>query len=275
MARPHIEFVQAQRLPWVEDALGAGRAGVAAKILSRDAATGAVSAILRYPAGYRRPAETLGVDEEIFVLDGRIETEFGVLGADCYGYWPRGLARQPMAAPDGAVALSFFSGPLAPGDATAFDASRCVGRVDIREGEWKADLAAMGLQVMASHAWIRRLRSDPTTGEITYVTAVMPYFRETQAERHPVVQEIFVLAGEVAGNTGVMRAGAYTWRPENVIHGPYGSTTGAVFFFRSHGGPQTTVHEPPQRYSFEVAHRPVLPPELAPLGTPFPAPPRY
>jgi hypothetical protein len=113
MARPHIEFVQAQRLPWVEDALGAGRPGVAAKILSRDAATGAMSAILRYPAGYRRPAETLGVDEEIFVLDGRIETEFGDMGADCYGYWPRGLARQPVAAPDGAVALSFFSGPLA------------------------------------------------------------------------------------------------------------------------------------------------------------------
>ena len=199
----------------------------------------------------------------------------GRLGADCYAYWPRGFARGAIAAPQGAVVLSFLSGPLVAGGAEAFDPTRLVARIDIREGEWKADLAAMGLQHMASHAWIRRLRSDPATGEITYVTAVMPYFRESLAERHPVIQEIFVLAGEVAGNTGVMRAGAYTWRPAEVIHGPNGSTLGAVFFFRSHGGPQTTVHEPPVAYSFDVPHRPVLPEELRALGERFPAPTRY
>jgi anti-sigma factor ChrR (cupin superfamily) len=275
MPRPHIEFVQAQRLPWSDQAAGPMRPGVAAKVLSRDAETGALSAILRYPPGYARPAERLAVDEEFFVLDGALETAEGRFTPDCYAHWPAGFARGAVAAPGGAVVLTFLSGPLADGEEGQFDPTRLVPRLDIREGEWKADLAAMGLQVMAAHAWIRRLRSDPRTGEITYVTAVMPYFRETQAERHPVVQEIFVLAGEVAGNTGVMRAGAYTWRPENVIHGPYGSTAGAVFFFRSHGGPQTTVHEPPMRHSFEVEHRPVLPPDLRDLGAPYPPPPRY
>lgn len=275
MARPHIEFVQAQRLPWIEEALGAPRPGVSAKILSRDAETGALSAILRYPAGYARADEILGVDEEFLVLDGVLETAQGRFTADSYGYWPKGFARGAVRAPEGAVVLYFFSAAPVAGDAAQYDPTRLVAHLSLRDGEWKADLAAMGLTLMASHAWIRRLRSDPVTGEITYVTAVMPYFQETQSERHPVIQEIFVLAGEVAGNTGVMRAGAYTWRPENVTHGPYGSTTGAVFFFRSHGGPQTTEHDPPVPYSFDVAHRPVLPEDLAVYGAPYPAPPRY
>lgn len=52
---------------------------------------------------------------------------------------------------------------------------------------------------------------DPArvTGEITYVTAVMPYFQESQPERHPIIQKIFVLAGEVAGPQGMMRSGSY------------------------------------------------------------------
>jgi hypothetical protein len=275
MARPHIEFVQAQRLPWLQDPFGAGRPGVAAKRLSEDAETGALSAILRYPPGYARAPETLAIDEEFLVLDGALESAAGRFGPDAYGYWPRGFGRPALHAPEGAVVLTFLSGPITPGGAALFDPARLVLRTDLREGEWHADLAAMGLEVMASHAWIRRLRSDPATGEMTYVTAVMPYFRETQAERHPVVQEFFVLAGEVAGNTGVMRAGAYTWRPADVWHGPYGSLTGAVFLFRSHGGPQSTEHAPPVAYSFDVAHRPVLPEELRPLGAPFPRAARY
>ena len=271
MARPHIEFIQAQRLPWVADGLGLQRAGVRTKILSRDARTGAVSAIVQYPPGWRRPTETLAIDEEFFVLDGALTHaksggEIMQYGPDCYAFWPQGMARGEMSAPKGATVLTFLSGPLIQQAMAMFDTSRMVERIDIREGEWIADLAAMGLTVMASTSKIRRLRSDPISGEITYVTAVIPYMRETQSERHPVIQEIFVLAGGVAGNTGTMQAGAYTWRPENITHGPYGSTTGAVFLFRSHGGPQTTEHDAPVPYSFDVPHRPVLPPELEALG---------
>lgn len=266
MARPHIEFVQAQRLPWIPDGLGAARPGVALKVLSRDAATGELSTLLRYPPGWSRGPEALGVDEELFVLDGRLEGDGAPpLTPDCYAFWPKSFSRGALSTPQGAVVLTFLSGPIAPASG-ACDPRRAVGRVNLREGEWIANLDAMGLAVMAPHARIRELRSEPETGEITYVTATMPYWRESQPERHPVIQEIFVLAGEVAGNTGIMRAGAYTWRPAHVLHGPYGSTTGAVFFFRSRGGPLTTEHEAPVPFSFDPPHRPVLPPGLEALG---------
>jgi hypothetical protein len=271
MARPHIEFIQAQRLPWREDGLGPQRAGVRSKLLSCDEGSGALSAIVQYPPGWSRPAETVTVDEEFFVLDGEFahnkdSGERVQYTPDCFGFWPQGFARGVISAPGGATVLTFLSGPLTKQGRPNFDPARLVERTDIREGEWIADLAAMGLTVMATTSKIRRLRSDPISGEITYVTAVIPYMRETQSERHPVIQEIFVLAGGVAGNTGTMLAGAYTWRPAHVTHGPYGTTTGAVFLFRSHGGPQSTEHDPPIPFKFDVPHQPVLPPELETLG---------
>ena len=261
MARPHVEFVQAQHLPW-QDA--AQRPGAAVKMLSEDAATGALSAIFRYPPGWAAPAAMLGVDEEFFVLDGALEHGRSRFGPDSYAFWPGGFTRERISAPDGAVVLTFLSGETrAP-----YDPARLTGHLNIREGDWNADLVSMGLEVMASSARLRRLRSDPHTGEITYVTATMPYWQETQPERHPVIQEFFVLAGEAAGPQGTMRAGAYVWRPENVTHGPYGSTTGAVFFFRSHGGPQSTEHDPPVPFRFDPPHRPVLPGPMRDAGRP-------
>jgi hypothetical protein len=266
MARPHIEFIQSQVLPWAEDGL-TGRPGVAVKILSKDQDAGELSAILRYPSGYRQSSEVLAADEEFFVLDGYLEHRGRVHGPDSYGFWPRGFPREAVAAPTGAIVLTFLSGPLLPAaQGSTFKFERLVEQIDIREGDWTADIDAMGLSVMASRARIRQLRSDPDSGEMTYITATMPYWRECQPERHPVIQEIFVLAGEVAGNTGLMQAGAYTWRPAHVLHGPYGSTTGAVFFFRSRGGPLTTEHESPVTFSFDPPHRPILPPELQLLG---------
>lgn len=270
MPRPHIEFVQAQHLSW-EPCVS--RPGVTMKRLSHDPQTGALSALLRYPAGWRTAAATLAMDEEFFVLDGTLDHGGTEYGPDCYAFWPRFFPRQAISAPSGATVLTFFSAPAA--SPAPFDPARLTERIDVRQGEWKADLAAMGLEVMAAGARIRRLRSDPDTGEITYITATMPYWQETQPERHPVIQEFFCLAGEIAGPQGIMRAGAYVWRPANVTHGPYGSVTGAVFLFRSHGGPQATEHDPPVPFRFDPPHRPVLPDALLSAGAPAPAITRY
>ncbi len=267
MTRPHIEFIAAQVLPWQP----AFRPGATMKLLSQDPETGALSAIVRYPPGWSAAPGTLDTDEEFLVLDGELDHGNTCYGPDCYAFWPGGYGRQAITAPGGATVLTFLSAPV-----SGFDPARLTERIDLRDGQWQADLAAMGLELMAAHARIRRLRSDPATGEITYVTAVMPYFQESQPERHPVIQEIFVLAGEVAGPQGIMRAGSYVWRPENKTHGPYGSTTGAVFFFRSHGGPQSTEHDPPAPFDFDPPHNPVLPATLAQPGAePMPAPIRY
>src|SRR5262245_35783802 len=52
--REHIEFIQAQRLPW-EDATAKGFDRGKIKLLSTDPDDGSFSAVLRLPAGWSRP----------------------------------------------------------------------------------------------------------------------------------------------------------------------------------------------------------------------------
>jgi hypothetical protein len=279
MTRPHIEWIQAQALPWKPNAVAA-RPGAEAKILSRDDASGALSCIIRYPAGYARPAEWLDADEEFWVLEGGIEVDGVAYGEHCYAHLPRGMPRLGLASPHGAAVLTFFStGPVAqPGGAgRSFDERRLVRRIAAADNIWDGDFAAMGLQSMQATARMRTLRKDPDTGEITYLTATVPFRQGERSERHPVVQEFFMISGELAGELGVMHAGAYCWRPPMFKHAPYGSWTGTLLLFRSVGGPQTTDWEDPdQPFTWTPEHKPILPPDLAPLmRDPWPRPQRY
>jgi hypothetical protein len=278
MARPHIEWIQAQALSWQRDAIPARR-GVEAKILSRDDATGALSCIIRYPAGYARGAEWLDADEEFWVLDGAIEVDGVAYGEHTYAHLPRFMPRSGFTSAQGATVLTFFSAAPAaqPGTGPGFDERRLVRRIAAADNVWDGDFASMGLQSMQATARMRTLRKDPDTGEITYLTATIPFRQGERSERHPVVQEFFLLSGELAGELGVMQAGAYCWRPPMFKHAPYGSWTGTLLIFRSVGGPQTTEWEDPdQPFTWTPAHQPILPPDLAPLMTkPWPRPPRY
>jgi hypothetical protein len=56
---------------------------------------------------------------------------------------------------------------------------------------------------------------------------------------------MYLLAGEVHGNRGVMRPGAYFWRPAGIPHGPYETLTGNLYFFRSQGGRLSTTYVTP------------------------------
>ncbi|WP_170985066.1 cupin domain-containing protein [Roseomonas sp. AR75] len=277
MARPHIEWIQAQALPWQRDVIPA-RPGTEAKVLSRDEATGALTCIIRYPAGYARGAECLQADEEFWVLDGDIAVDGVAYGEHTYAHLPRAMPRSSFASRQGATVLTFFSAtPVAQADAgTGYDARRLVRRIAAADNIWDGDFASMGLQSMQATARMRTLRKDPDTGEITYLTATMPFRQGERSERHPVVQEFFLLSGELAGELGVMQAGAYCWRPPMFKHAPYGSWTGTLLIFRSVGGPQTTEWEDPdQPFTWTPAHKPILPADLAPLmARPWPRPPR-
>jgi hypothetical protein len=271
--RDHIEFVQTQRLPW-QDGAGVGLAGREVNLLSADRDTGALSAVVRCPPGWRGSDGALAADEELYVLDGALQIGPETYAADSYAFLPSGLARAASGAPGGATMLSFFSARPVPGPVQACE-DRLVRKIDLTDGVWDGELDRFGLASMNNRARMRVLRDDPATGENTYITATVPFRHGERAERHPVVQEFFLLAGELAGNTGIMQAGAYCFRPAMVAHGPYGSRTGGLILFRSLGGAQATFWEDAPPFTFTPPHAPVLPAELAGLGDPMARPPRY
>ncbi|MEO1223952.1 MAG: DUF4437 domain-containing protein [Pseudomonadota bacterium] len=262
MARPQIEFVQCQALPWQDRPLADLRPGTQVRILSEDGETGACSLLVRYPPSWSRETDGfLNADEEFLVLDGDLTVgrhDYGYLG---YGHLPAGLPRRKVASQAGAVVLTFFSAEPKLKEGTAeCDRSRLVEGVDAFAVPYTGNFHPE----FPPGAGRKMLFEDPDTGDQSWLLGTLGLRWAERAERHPVVEEMFLIAGEVHGNMGVMRPGAYFWRPPNIAHGPYGSLTGNIYFFRTKGGKLATEYEDPERpFAWWPDHRPVLPPELA------------
>ena len=266
MDRPFIEFMQVQRLPWTgEAALGPGvRDGARIRLLSVDPSDGGCSLMIQYPPGWRRDrSEVLTADEEFFVVSGTLTIGDQVYGRYGYGHLPAGHHRHGMSSSEGAVVLTFFSAHPesreASSHAAGWQEERLVAHVDALAGEWGGNFHPQ-FPPGAGRKWLRR---DPVTGDDTWILGTMPIRSGRRAEKHPVVEEMYLLSGELHGHLGVMRPGAYFWRPPEEWHGPFGSLTGNVLLFRTVGGPLTTEYrEEETEFSWFPPDRPILPPEL-------------
>ncbi len=206
MTRPHIEFIQAQALPWKRGVHGGARPDVEAKVLSRDADSGEASTLLRYPGGWQRPeTEYLTVDEEIFILDGAIEIDGVRYQEGCYAYLPAGYVRHSASAPNGSVALTFYSGdpqavsgePEAP-----FDETMATPFVDSVAMDWET--AGFDPNLAHMEAGRKLLWENQRTGEQTFLFCSTPHCHpegwKGPQETHPVVEESFLISGDVAGH---------------------------------------------------------------------------
>jgi len=271
MGRAHVEFVQSQIVPWQKMLGTAGRLGAESKVLSHDPETGACTAIIRYPAGYTRGEEYLAADEEFFVIEGGLEISGTEYGTHAYAYLPAGFPRSSATSANGAVVLTFFEGePLThqgKPPAGALDDRKLIPHIDTYTAPWGESLVDPLLRSTVQYKW---LREDPDNGEQTWISCAPPGYRhegfESPMETHPYVEEMFMLAGELRGNTGRMTPGAYFWRPPGILHGPYETRLGNFCFFRFKGGPITIDWSDEKiRYTFDAPYRPALPKEFRDL----------
>ena len=245
MARPHIEFIQAQAVKWRTLGESSSRPGAEAKPLSYDPDTKAVTVILRYAPGWSLDQEHhLDSDEEFYVLSGELKINDITYGEGDYAYLPAGYPRASMTAPKGADVMTFYEGAhkrvagWAPAD--FYNAENLVERIATQSVPWGGatdpKVAAPGVKRLG-------LRKDSKTGDSTWLLDI----DETgmtgdvnRLETHPVVEEVFLLSGEMHMPMGVLKRGAYFWRPPGISHGPVGTRTGALGLFRCKGGPLTT-----------------------------------
>ena len=276
MARPHICFIQSQMLPWDEGLYGGARPDVQVKTLSKDDADGSATVIVRYPHGWNRARpERIGAHEEFLVLDGSIEINDQRYDRHAYGFLPAGYPRETARSTPGAVLLTMFYGEpeLAPTRAAAaYDEKLLVAYVDPLAMEWDPGLVDPQL---ASGVAIKPLRTDPYTKEVSFLYCSPPHRVPPGMAKpqwtHPMVEELFVLEGEyVWGDLGRMKRGGYAWWREDVYHGPAGTDTGYNLFVRTIGGPLVNIFATEKKpFTWEPAHRPVLPPALQPYGQPL------
>jgi hypothetical protein len=267
MGRPFIEFVQSQQLPWIDRAaISAVRPKVKVRELSVDEQSGGCSLLLNYDAGYSFDSNyVLDADEEFFVLDGEITIDGQKYGRYNYGHFPAGMHTANFSS-TGAIVLTFFNQtPIATAatkDSDTLETQRVIKHIDALDGEWGGNFNP-DFPPGAGRKWMRR---DPVTLDETWVLGTMPLRYGMRAEKHPVVEEAYLLSGELVGHLGVMTPGAYFWRPPEELHGPFGSMTGNLYLFRTIGGPLSTIYEPDSRpFNWKPAHDPILPAELAAL----------
>lgn len=267
MARPHIEFLQSQVLPWFTLPGTAARPGADCKILSRDAEAGAVSVILRYPAGFAidRP-HRLDSDEEFFVLKGEVSIGDTVYGEGAYAFLPKDFPRGPMRVSKGADVLTFF--PHKHDNhfdgGAGYDKRKLVEKVDTKTATW--DVAGVDPKVVGSGLAKLVLRLDPDSGERTWILrmgASSPDLKAAPLETHPFVEEMLLLDGAISMPWGVLRQGAYFWRPGGIQHGPIASKPGCTAFFRCKEGPfSTNWTSHTKTIQWDAPYQPVLPPDL-------------
>jgi len=110
--KPEHEFFRPDDLPWEpvdgSATAGAGGTGVRQKILSRDAATGDVTRLLRFEAGVET-SETIAHDfwEEVWILEGEL-VDLGLgqtFSAGMYACRPPGMLHGPYRVPRGCTTL--------------------------------------------------------------------------------------------------------------------------------------------------------------------------
>jgi hypothetical protein len=269
MPRPFIEFIQSQPIPWSFPDW-TFRTGVSVKTLSLDDETGAMSCLIHYPPGWTGPGGAIGADEEFFVLQGALASGERSYLPHHYAYLPAGYRRGAMSSPDGAVVLTFFSADpespvVAPGDETGL-----VEQLDPLKLPW--DRTNMDPNIDHLNAWRKNLRLGPNDSGRSYLLAGLPQGYPSSGseslERHPHVEEMFMIDGDMPCSLGVMRAGAYFWRPPQIWHGADCTRNGFLIFARTPGTNRTISEWSSEKHpvTFHPPFRPVLPPALQPFA---------
>jgi hypothetical protein len=267
MARPYIEFIQSQHLAWRPSPM----AGVDWKVLSEDDDSGAVTALLRFPVG-RTPWTGRSADWELFVLSGALQLGTAHVGMHFYAYLPGESAPATIETGSaGAVVLSFFSGPPIASTARP-PAGEAIAPIDTTALRW--DDSGIDPQINHLHAARKNLRLAPDGTCRTYLLGGRPQgfpYGGAALETHPHAEEFFMVSGDMPCHVGVMRTGAYFYRPPGIAHGRDCTRSGYLLFCRTPGSNRTISEWSEERYpvSFEPEHRTVAPPELAAAARPI------
>ena len=264
MPRPHIEFIQTQMLTWEKSK---SNSLALIKNLSSDKISGASTNIIRYPKNFEfNNTHFLECDEEFFILSGKISINDHTYVKGDYAFFPVGHPREKIKCEQQTDILTYYEGnnkPVFSKKIPKIETSQLIIKLETQKEDWgKATdpkIAALGVKRLG-------LRSDPISGETTWLLNISPNMMDSEYDKkelHPVVEEVFVLSGEMHLPMGVLKKGAYFWRPPNISHGPVGTKKGAVGIFRSKGGPLTTEwSKKTYPVKWNADYTPVLPKSL-------------
>ena len=247
MARLQTENVKAFDVaaqPWRPQGLPEG---IGIRVLNEDDASGAVTAVLDIPAGWRwqGPGHCLA-DQAFFILNGAIRIGEHKLENGGFCYYPTGVVQGGWDSSEGCRLYAIFNDrpTYIYADESTAEArtNQTVPALDTWAMEWFDPLAVSAPSVsLPPGIFVKVLRQDPDTGAASRLTGLMAGWYAEGIEVHPIREEGFVICGDV--NIGMVdgkpgytaTAGTYYSRPGGVPHGPLSSKNGEVGLVHSDG----------------------------------------
>ena len=231
MARAHVEQIHRDDVPWEPLRAEGWPAGMEAKTLSRDPATGDLTAILRLPAGWYRPAGHSPTGIDLFVLAGTLTVGAALRGYGYYEWAPAGSPQPEWRAGDQGCELIVFAPAgrpdFVPGSAPGATQGSADGRIEI--DSTRLDWAHTVIPGPPPGMFIKLLRYVESSGEGLFLASTVPHYDYPKIEYHDCVEEAYMVDGDIRlGNSGLMSKGRYFWRPPYVSHGPFFSTDGML-----------------------------------------------
>jgi hypothetical protein len=226
VSRGHVEFAHAPEVSEQTLPAAGWPAGATARVLSTDSGTGAFSGVVSLPPGYRRPAGHFRTETECLVLSGSVRVDEESRGVGYYEYAPAGSDHAPWSTETGAELLLLARGGRADFHSAASGNGR-EGRIELETErmEWIVSPVPGPPEGMV----LKILRHVESTGEMTALCSSVPHYDYPMLEFHDCVEEIYLIEGDIwLGNSGLMTAGSYLWRPPFITHGPFFSRTGAL-----------------------------------------------
>jgi hypothetical protein len=226
MSRGHIELVHAPEIAEQDWVVAGWPAQPRIKVLSSDPVTGALTGLVRLPAGYRRPVGFVAAETELIVLEGSLRVGETMRDFGYYEYAPAGTTQAPWSTETGATLL-FFARDRSPEFAPHEGPRGADGRIEIdSELEPWTQSPIPGPSEGLLHKTLRLIEE---TGEMTVLVSNVRHYDYPMLEFHDCIEEIYLIEGDIwLGNSGLMRDGSYFWRPPFITHGPFYSETGAL-----------------------------------------------
>lgn len=254
MARPHIEFVQTQNVDWEERS-----DGTQVKRLNGDPESGEETTLIRYPAGFayadRGPEDRA---EEYFVLDGSIVIGGRERGYHAYGFTPRGQSAGSRTTATGATLIVFRYGRSDPDSVTGVSEALALDALDV---PW--DMRPSDDRIAHLRLTRKVLRLGPNDSSRTFLLLGLPHGMPAEpampAEIHDHFEEMFMLQGEMWTPEGLIRPGAYFYRPPEIVHGPHVSVGGFFQIMRAGANYVRTTWTDPVPLPIGQAYAPKFP----------------
>ena len=145
-----------------------------------------------------------------------------------------------MRAPDGAAVLTFFEGP----HQNVFDGDKDFDRHRLSNALLRRTILGRQRRPQGRRCRVENSCCASTNRPVSARGSLTMGARRRRDHRtletHPHVEELFLLDGEISMPQGLLKRGAYFWRPGGIQHGPIGTRAGCTCFFRCKEGPFST-----------------------------------